>query len=116
MFKNCVFKADVNTVKWLKAAGVRAIKTVAQTAIATIGASATMGEVNWVMVGSASLLAGMEANAPLPLWFSVHRLCAVVANAANTSGSFLSERSNTSSADLQGRGIVAAVPGRFPTL
>ena len=58
MFKNCVFKADVNTVKWLKAAGVRAIKTVAQTAIATIGASATMGEVNWVMVGSASLLAG----------------------------------------------------------
>lgn len=59
MFKNCVFKADVNTVKWLKAAGVRAIKTVAQTAIATIGASATMGEVNWVMVGSASLLAGV---------------------------------------------------------
>ena len=59
MFKNCVFKADVNTIKWLKAAGVRAIKTVAQTAIATIGASATMGEVNWVMVGSASLLAGV---------------------------------------------------------
>ena len=59
MFKNCVFKPDVNTVKWLKAAGVRAIKTVAQTAIATIGASATMGEVNWVMVGSASLLAGV---------------------------------------------------------
>ena len=48
MFKNCVFKPDVNTAKWLKAAGVRAIKTVAQTAIATIGASATMGEVNWV--------------------------------------------------------------------
>ena len=59
MFKNCVFKADVNTVKWLKAAGVRAIKTVAQTAIATIGASTTMGEVNWIMVGSASLLAGV---------------------------------------------------------
>lgn len=49
----------MNTVKWLKAAGVRAIKTVAQAAIATIGASATMGEVNWVMVGSASLLAGV---------------------------------------------------------
>ena len=48
MFKNCVFNADVNTVKWLKAAGVRAIKAVAQTAIATIGASAIMGEVNWV--------------------------------------------------------------------
>ena len=59
MFKNCVFKADVNTAKWLKAAGIRAIKTAAQTAIATIGASATMGDVNWVMVGSASLLAGV---------------------------------------------------------
>lgn len=59
MFKNCVFKPDVDTVKWLKSAGVRAIKTVAQTAIATIGASATMGEVNWAVVGSASLLAGV---------------------------------------------------------
>ena len=59
MFKNCVFKPDVNTVKWIKSAGVRAIKTCAQTAIATIGASATMGEVNWTMVGSASLLAGV---------------------------------------------------------
>lgn len=45
--------------KWFKAAGVRAIKTVAQTAIATIGTSAVMGEVNWLMVGSASLLAGI---------------------------------------------------------
>ena len=45
--------------KWLKAASVRAIKTVAQTAIATIGTSAVMGEVNWLMVGSASLLAGI---------------------------------------------------------
>jgi len=54
-----VFKPDVNTVKWFKAAGVRAIKTVAQTAIATIGASATMGEVNWIVVGSTSLLAGI---------------------------------------------------------
>lgn len=60
MFKNCVFKPDVDTVKWFKAAGVRAIKTVAQTAIAAIGASAAMGEVNWVMVGSASLLSGVE--------------------------------------------------------
>ena len=45
--------------KWLKAAGVRAIKTVAQTAVATVGTSAVMGDVNWVMVGSASLLAGI---------------------------------------------------------
>ena len=44
---------------WIKAAGVRAIKTVAQTAIATIGTSAAMGDVNWVMVGSASALAGI---------------------------------------------------------
>lgn len=44
---------------WIKAAAVRAIKTVAQTAIATIGTSAVMGEVNWLAVGSASLLAGI---------------------------------------------------------
>lgn len=45
--------------KWAKAAGIRAVKTVAQTAVATIGTSAAMGEVNWLMVGSASLLAGV---------------------------------------------------------
>ena len=45
--------------KWWKCAGVRAIKTVAQTAVATIGTSAAMGDVNWLMVGSASLLAGV---------------------------------------------------------
>ena len=44
---------------WDKAAGIRAIKTVAQTAVATIGTSAVMGEVNWFAVGSASLLAGI---------------------------------------------------------
>lgn len=48
-----------NWKNWLKAAGVRAVKTVAQTAVATIGTSVAMGEVNWVMVGSASLLAGI---------------------------------------------------------
>lgn len=45
--------------KWLKCAGVRAIKTVAQTAVATIGTSVAMGDVNWISVGSASLLAGI---------------------------------------------------------
>lgn len=44
---------------WIKAAGVRAIKTIAQTAIATIGTSAVMGDVNWVMVASASALSGI---------------------------------------------------------
>lgn len=48
-----------NFTKWLKAAGIRAIKTIAQTAVATIGTSAVMGDVNWLMVGSASLLAGI---------------------------------------------------------
>jgi hypothetical protein len=47
------------TKKWIKAAGIRAIKTVAQTAVATIGVSAVMQEVDWIMVGSASLLAGI---------------------------------------------------------
>jgi hypothetical protein len=44
---------------WVKAAGVRAIKTVAQTAIATIGTTALLTEVNWAVVGSASVLAGL---------------------------------------------------------
>jgi hypothetical protein len=44
---------------WVKAAGVRALKTVAQTAAATIGTSAVIGEVNWVVVASASALAGV---------------------------------------------------------
>ena len=44
---------------WLKAAGIRAIKTIAQTAVATIGVSAAMSDVDWLLVGSASLLAGI---------------------------------------------------------
>ena len=48
-----------NFTNWLKAAGIRALKTLAQTAVATIGTSAVISEVNWVMVGSASVLAAI---------------------------------------------------------
>lgn len=48
-----------NFKEWIKAAGIRAIKTICQTAIATIGTSAAMNEVNWLMVASTSLLAGI---------------------------------------------------------
>ena len=48
-----------NAKKWVKAAGVRAVKTVAQTAVATIGTAAAMGDVNWPLVASASALAGV---------------------------------------------------------
>ena len=47
------------TQKWWKAAGIRAVKTIAQTAIATIGASVLLSEVNWLAVASASALAGI---------------------------------------------------------
>lgn len=48
-----------NWKKWLKAAGIRALKTVAQTAVATVGTSAMMTDVNWTMVLSVSALAGL---------------------------------------------------------
>jgi len=47
------------TKKWWKCAGIRAIKTICQTAVATIGTATVMEEVNWVMILSASLLAGI---------------------------------------------------------
>jgi len=54
------WKGDVfMNLRWWKAAGIRAIKTVAQTAVAMIGTSAVMGDVDWIMVGSASLLSGI---------------------------------------------------------
>lgn len=48
-----------NFTAWIKAAGIRAIKTVAQTAVATIGTDAVLDEVNWVAVGSAAVVAGI---------------------------------------------------------
>ena len=59
MFKNCVFKFSVNTNKWVKAAVVRAIKTMAQAAIASIGVSTTIGTVDWKLVASTTVVTGI---------------------------------------------------------
>ena len=59
MFKNSVFRMDVNTIDWCKKAGIRAVKTMAQSAIGAIGAAATMGAVDWRIVGSTAVLAGV---------------------------------------------------------
>lgn len=59
MFKNSVFNISVDTQKWIKASLIRAVKTVAQTAVGTIGASTMISEVSWQVVVSASLLAGL---------------------------------------------------------
>ena len=48
-----------NFKKWITAAGIRALRTVAQSALATIGTAAVIGDVNWIMVGSAAALAGI---------------------------------------------------------
>ena len=59
MLKNCVLKPSVSTEKWMEAAGIRAIKTMAQTAIATIGTAAFISAIDWKMVVSASVVAGL---------------------------------------------------------
>lgn len=59
MFQNNVFRVSVNTKKWVKAAAIRAVKTAAQTAVATIGTAAAMGDVNWPLVASATALAAV---------------------------------------------------------
>ena len=50
---------NIKCKKWLKCAGMRAIKTICQTAVALLGTSTLIQEIDWVMVGSASLLAGL---------------------------------------------------------
>ncbi len=59
MFKNCVFKPNVDTVKWFKKAGIRAGKTMAQTAIALIGTSAVIEAVDWKLVISGAIVSGI---------------------------------------------------------
>ena len=61
MFKNCVFKPSVNTIEWLKAASVRAIKTMAQAALGIIGTGIFIHDIDWMMVISASIVAGIAS-------------------------------------------------------
>lgn len=59
MFKNSVVKVSVNTQEWAKAAGIRAVKTMAQTAVAVIGTGAVISAVDWKMVVSSAVVAGL---------------------------------------------------------
>lgn len=61
MLKNNVFNPSVDTIKWCKAAGVRAIKTMAQTAVGMIVAGAAMSEMDWCYIGSVSLATGIAS-------------------------------------------------------
>ena len=59
MFKNCVFKHSVNTRKWMVNAGIRAVKTMAQTAVAVMGTSTVLSAIDWRMVLSSAIVAGI---------------------------------------------------------
>lgn len=59
MFKNCVLKPSVNTRNWFKAAGIRAVKTIAQTAIGMIVVGNPVKEIDWMNVWSVSAVAGV---------------------------------------------------------
>ncbi len=61
MFQNNVFQTSVETKEWLRAAGVRAVKTVAQGALAMLPAKAAIYEVDWLVVGGTALLAGVAS-------------------------------------------------------
>lgn len=59
MLKNCVLRVSVDTQKWAKSAGIRALKTMAQTAVAVIGTGAVISAVDWKMVVSSAIVAGV---------------------------------------------------------
>ena len=59
MFKNCVFKNSVDTRKWMVNAGIRAVKTMAQTAVAVVGTSTVLSAIDWRMVLSSAVVAGI---------------------------------------------------------
>ena len=59
MFKNCVFKDSVNTRKWMVNAGIRAVKTMAQTAVAVMGTSTVLSAIDWRMILSSAIVAGI---------------------------------------------------------
>ena len=59
MLKNCVLRVSVDTQTWAKAAGIRALKTMAQTAVAVIGTGAVISAVDWKMVVSSAIVAGV---------------------------------------------------------
>lgn len=61
MFKNTVLKVDVNTKKWLKAAAIRAVKTMAQTAVSLIPAAQMIQQVDWKVVAGTAALAGVAS-------------------------------------------------------
>lgn len=61
MFKNCVFRPSVNTIEWLKAASVRAVKTMAQAALGIMGTGIFIHDIDWIMVVSASIVAGIAS-------------------------------------------------------
>lgn len=59
MFQNCVFRVSVDTKKWIRAASIRAIKTMAQTAVAVIGTGAVISVVDWQLVVSSAVVSGV---------------------------------------------------------
>lgn len=59
MFKNCVFKVSVDTKKWLRSAGIRAVKTMAQTAVSVVAVGGTVATVDWGLAVSSAVVAGV---------------------------------------------------------